>query len=194
MKSFSRVCAYLYRMKFLRLLSLLTAGISFGFAGCLHSTASPSNKSPGGEVHQCTPCGNDCDSPTYDGPGRCSHCGMPLVKKSAVVFKTIQPSAICNYLNAHPDVVLLDVRTKEEFEGKADPDFGTLKAAVNIPVQELASKLSTINHLKNKEIIVYCSHSHRSPQACYILTQNGFANVTNMAGGMSVMKEGSCRK
>jgi len=47
---------------------------------------------------------------------------------------------------------------------------------------------------KEKEIIVYCSHSHRSPQACYILTQNGFSNVTNMNGGMSVMKDKSCMR
>ena len=88
---------------------------------------------------------------------------------------------------------MLDVRTKEEFEGKAEPDFGSLKNAVNIPIQEFDTKLSSINSLKNKEIIVYCSHSHRSPQASYILTQNGFTNVTNMAGGMSVVKDNSCK-
>ena len=42
---------------------------------------------------------------------------------------------------------------------------------------------------KKKEIIVYCSHSHRSPRASYMLTQNGFKKVTNMLGGMSVWKE-----
>jgi rhodanese-related sulfurtransferase len=41
---------------------------------------------------------------------------------------------------------------------------------------------------KNKEIIVYCSHSHRSPGASYMLSQNGFKKVTNMQGGMSVWK------
>jgi len=36
---------------------------------------------------------------------------------------------------------------------------------------------------------VYCSHSHRSPRASYMLSQNGFKNVTNMLGGMSAWKE-----
>ncbi|MBK9570546.1 MAG: rhodanese-like domain-containing protein [Chitinophagaceae bacterium] len=38
-------------------------------------------------------------------------------------------------------------------------------------------------------MVVYCSHSHRSPRASYMLTQNGFKHVTNMQQGMSVWKE-----
>lgn len=146
------------------------------------------------EQYQCLPCGQDCDNEVCTKPGKCVHCQMDLVKKSTVTFKNISPAEICDYIQKHPNVVLLDVRTKEEFEGKANPDFGGLKNAINIPVQELQSRLSGISHLKNKEIIVFCSHSHRSPQASYLLTQNGFKNVTNMSGGMSVMKDNSCMK
>jgi rhodanese-related sulfurtransferase len=146
------------------------------------------------EQYQCLPCGQDCDDKVYDKAGKCSGCGMELVKKPTVSFKTIQPTDICNYISTHPAVVLLDVRTKEEFEGKADPNFGTLKNAINIPIQELANRLSEIESLKAKEIIVFCSHSHRSPRASYLLTQNGFTNVTNMAGGMSVLKDNACKK
>ena len=164
------------------------------FFSCANTAALPSNKPAEGEAWQCTPCGNGCDKTSYNSAGKCPHCNMPLVRSSTIVFKTIEPSAIYDYINKHPDVVLLDVRTKEEFEGKANPDFGTLKGAINIPVQELESRLSGISNLKNKEIIVYCSHSHRSPQASYVLTQNGFTNVTNMAGGMSVLKDSPCKQ
>ncbi|MBK5269516.1 MAG: rhodanese-like domain-containing protein [Bacteroidia bacterium] len=146
------------------------------------------------DEYQCIPCGLECDKDVYNEPGVCPHCQMQLVKKSTIHFKTIQPSEICRYISDHPDVVLLDVRTKEEFEGTANPDFGTLKNAINLPVQELESRLSTLDSLKEKDIIVYCSHSHRSPRASYILTQNGFKNITNMAGGMSVMNDNSCKK
>jgi rhodanese-related sulfurtransferase len=146
------------------------------------------------EQYQCLPCGQDCDAKVYDKAGKCSGCGMELVKKNTINFKTIQPGEICNYINTHPAIVLLDVRTKEEFEGKADPNFGTLKNAINIPIQELANRVPEIESLKNKEIIVFCSHSHRSPRASYLLGQNGFTNVTNMAGGMSVLKDNSCKK
>lgn len=119
---------------------------------------------------------------------------MQLVKKSSVVFANIQASSICQYIRSHPDAVLLDVRTKEEFEGTAQPDFGRLKNAINLPIQQLEEKMGTIAHLKNKEILVYCSHSHRSPQASYILTQNGFNHVTNMLGGMSVVTDKECKQ
>lgn len=142
----------------------------------------------------CSPCGYDCDGKEYDSAGTCPSCHMPLIKKSSITFKTISPSALHDYVKKHPNVVLLDVRTKEEFEGKANPNFGTLKNAINIPVQELQSKLSTINNLKKKEIIVYCSHAHRSAQASYLLTQNGFKNVKNMSGGVSVMTDSSYKK
>ena len=144
--------------------------------------------------YQCIPCGNDCDHDSYDKPGTCPHCQMKLVKKSTVTFKNIAPSDICDYINKHPNTVLLDVRTKEEFEGKADPNFGTLKNSINIPVQELENRLSEINNLKKKEIIVFCSHSHRSPQASYMLTQHGFHKVINMSGGMSVLTDKTCLK
>ncbi len=144
--------------------------------------------------YQCTPCGYPCDQEEVSGPGKCQHCQMDFVKKSTVIFKTIRPEDICRYISSHPGVVLLDVRTREEFEGSASPDFGTLKNAINLPVQELEAKRSSLSALKNREIIVYCSHSHRSPLASYILTQHGFTNIANMAGGMSAMTDNSCRK
>jgi rhodanese-related sulfurtransferase/DNA-directed RNA polymerase subunit RPC12/RpoP len=144
--------------------------------------------------YQCLPCGSACDTLSFKQPGKCPHCHMELVKKSAIHLGSIEPSRICKYINEHPTVLLLDVRTKEEFEGKADPDYGTLKNAVNIPIQQLESRLSQLNAYKNREIIVYCSHSQRSPRAGYLLLQNGFTNVTNMTGGLSVMKDKACKK
>jgi rhodanese-related sulfurtransferase/DNA-directed RNA polymerase subunit RPC12/RpoP len=145
------------------------------------------------DEYVCLPCGNDCDTTVYTEPGTCPSCNMPLVKRSTVNIKNIQPTEICNYIASHPGIVLLDVRTKEEYEGKATPDYGTLNNAINIPLQELKVKLPTISSLKDRQIIVYCSHSHRSPQATYLLMQNGFTKVMNMAGGMSVMKDNSCK-
>lgn len=133
----------------------------------------------------CTPCGAECDNKIYSGPGKCEHCNMDLVKKFTVAFKNVSVSEFCAYVAARPTAVLLDVRTKEEFEGKADPNFGRLKGAINIPIQDLQARLNELRKYKNREIIVYCSHSHRSPRASYMLMQMGFSNVTNMSGGMS---------
>lgn len=164
------------------------------FPRCVSSAAENKISIEGTGKYQCIPCGQSCDKELYDQPGKCSQCQMKLVKKSTVTFNTIQPSDLCRFIFDHPDAVLLDVRTKEEFEGKADPDFGSLKNAINLPIQELELKISTLNKYKNKEIIVYCSHSHRSPMASYILSRNGFSKVTNLEGGMSVLRDSSCRK
>lgn len=109
------------------------------------------------------------------------------------MFRSIQPSEVCNYIEKHPGVVLLDVRTTGEFDGSTD-NYGTLKNAINIPIQELPGRIAELNEFKDKEIIVYCSHSMRSPRASHFLTQNGFKNVVNMEGGMSVMSDNSCKK
>ena len=133
----------------------------------------------------CMPCGRDCDKQSYSQKGECSHCSMQLVEKSTIVFDTITPAEICNYIAANPGVILLDVRTRDEFNGKAKPNLGRLKNAINIPIQELDKRLSELDQYKGKQIIVYCSHSRRSPQASWLLNQSGFTKVANMAGGMS---------
>src|SRR6187399_1481932 len=137
--------------------------------------------------YTCTPCGSGCDSMTYDKPGTCSHCNMKLVDKSTIIHKDIEPGNMCSL--DEKNVVFLDVRTPAEFNGTAQDKFGAIKNAINIPVQELETRINELEKYKDKEIVVYCSHSHRSPRASYMLTQNGFKKVTNMLGGMSVWKD-----
>ena len=137
--------------------------------------------------YACTPCGSNCDDAVYSGTGTCSHCNMALVDKSSIVHKNIQPDKMCS-LN-EKNIVFLDVRTTAEFNGTAQDKFGAIKNAVNIPIQELEKRMNELEKYKDKEIVVYCSHSHRSPRASYMLTQKGFTHVTNMLGGMSVWKD-----
>ena len=144
------------------------------------------------EIYQCMPCGQSCDNEKYNSIGNCRSCHMELVKKSDVKFKTISPDQLCNYIAKNPDVVLLDVRSREEFAGDVEPELGRIKNAINIPVQELETRIKELNNVKNKEIIVYCSRSHRSPRASFMLNQHGFTKVTNMQGGLSVMKDKRC--
>lgn len=138
-------------------------------------------------IYTCLPCGSSCDTATYKSSGMCTHCHMQLVNKNSIVHKTIKPQQLCTIINK--EILFLDVRMPEEFNGTAPEKFGAIKNAVNIPVQELQKRMSELEAYKNKAIIVYCSHSHRSPRASYMLTQAGFTNITNMSGGMSVWKE-----
>jgi rhodanese-related sulfurtransferase len=135
----------------------------------------------------CMPCGSKCDNIEYKKPGICSHCNMKLVIKSTVKFNTVERVNLCNFIldKGKKNVVLLDVRTPEGFNGIAKDKFGKLAGAINIPVQDLEKRIAELAKYKNKEIVVYYSHSHRSPRASYLLMQNGFSKVTNMEYGMS---------
>ncbi len=144
------------------------------------------------KIYVCTPCGYDCDKAEHSGPGMCSHCNMPLVEKKSIRFSSISPAEVCNRL-AQPDVIVLDVRTPEEFKGTAPDKFGSLKNAINIPVQQLAQRIGELKAWQQKTIIVYCSHSHRSPAAAYLLGTKGFKKVMNMQYGMHQWKQqGGC--
>jgi len=139
----------------------------------------------------CLPCGADCDTIHHNSPGTCSHCNMTLVKSSTIHHSNITPQDLCGFIARHgsTNVLLLDVRTVAEFEGRAQEKYGRLNNAINIPIQELETRMKELSSWKDKQIVVYCSHSHRSPRASYLLSQNGYKNVTNMLGGMSVWQQ-----
>jgi NADPH-dependent 2,4-dienoyl-CoA reductase/sulfur reductase-like enzyme/rhodanese-related sulfurtransferase len=69
---------------------------------------------------------------------------------------------------------LLDVRTPQEFAAGHVPD------AVNIPVDELRSRLGELPH--GREIAVYCQVGQRGYLATRILRQAGF-DAVNVSGG-----------
>jgi NADPH-dependent 2,4-dienoyl-CoA reductase/sulfur reductase-like enzyme/peroxiredoxin family protein/TusA-related sulfurtransferase/rhodanese-related sulfurtransferase len=72
------------------------------------------------------------------------------------------------------DYILLDVRSDLEFEN------GHLEGAVNIPVDDLRSRMGELD--KSKTIVEYCQVGIRGYIADRILTQNGF-KVLNITGG-----------
>ena len=100
--------------------------------------------------YACTPCGAGCDTTVHNGPGTCSHCNMALVDKSTIVHKSIQPDKMCS-LN-EKNIVFLDVRTPAEFNGTAEDKFGAIKNAINIPVQELQSRMNELEKYKDKDV------------------------------------------
>ena len=66
---------------------------------------------------------------------------------------------------------LVDVRTPAEFSA------GSVKGAVNIPLDRVPSQLSKFKN--KKSIVVFCRSGNRSGQAKRILENNGLQNVIN---------------
>jgi len=73
--------------------------------------------------------------------------------------------------------VLLDVRASMEFEDSH------IERAINIPVADLRERHTEFN--KEDTIIVICSSGNRSSLGVSILSQHGFKNLYNVAGGMT---------
>ena len=81
-------------------------------------------------------------------------------------------------IKANPELKILDVRTQGEF------DSGHINGSICIPVDTLQGRLGELN--LQSGILVYCAAGTRSAQAAKILADNGFQNVYNMLGGLTI--------
>ncbi len=84
------------------------------------------------------------------------------------------------------NIVLLDVRTKEEHE------LGHIEGSLNIGVDDLRERMSELP--KDKKLIVYCGVALRGYIACRILSQSGFNEVYNLSGGYKTYEHTTCKQ
>ena len=82
-----------------------------------------------------------------------------------------------NEIEQYPDAVLLDVRDPEEYE------LGAIPGSILLPLPELRNRLGELD--KDKTYIVYCATGIRAYIAIRMMTQTGFGDVKNLAGGIS---------
>jgi DMSO/TMAO reductase YedYZ molybdopterin-dependent catalytic subunit/rhodanese-related sulfurtransferase/glyoxylase-like metal-dependent hydrolase (beta-lactamase superfamily II) len=76
-----------------------------------------------------------------------------------------------------PDLQLVDVRAAAETAG------GTLPAAVEIPLAVLADSLAALD--RSLPVVAYCASGYRSVVATSVLTTAGFADVSDLLGGIT---------
>lgn len=91
-----------------------------------------------------------------------------------VLEGTFHPFCIEEIDDLPDDAQLVDVRTMDEY---AD---GTIRHAVNIPLDDLRGRLDELD--KNKKVYIFCQIGLRGYLAERILTQYGF-DVVNLTGG-----------
>lgn len=77
------------------------------------------------------------------------------------------------------DVVLLDVRSAQEFEQ------GHIAGAINISHTDIEAKLNELAPFKDKTIVVYCRSGRRAGIAEDILAKNGFNKLRHLTGDMN---------
>lgn len=74
-------------------------------------------------------------------------------------------------------VVILDVRTAEEFEE------GHIKGAINFDVNKSSFTDKIIRMNEDIEYLVYCHSGRRSVKACNIMNNAGLKKLYNLEGG-----------
>lgn len=76
------------------------------------------------------------------------------------------------------EFILLDCRERQEFDTVHVPN------SMWLPMSEMADRLTELEVHKEKEIAVICHHGMRSQNVATWLIQQGFANISNVAGGI----------
>lgn len=77
---------------------------------------------------------------------------------------------------ASTSITLVDVRTD------AEVDRGVIAGAHHIPLHLLPARHGELDPAAT--LVVYCQSGGRSAQACAWLSEQGFANVSNLQGGI----------
>lgn len=88
-------------------------------------------------------------------------------------------------LDAGEDVLLLDVRSADDFIGEQ----GHVNGAVLIPLEDLKNDIEKIENFQEKTVMLICRTDRRSAKAAKILTSNGFADVHVVKMGMTDWNE-----
>lgn len=102
--------------------------------------------------------------------------------------KTIQQmniEAVHQLLQSDSQVMVIDVRTPEEYEGP----LGHIEGALLKPLQEIEQWKDDIDGLKNRQIVLVCRSGGRSNSAAGYLQDEGFTSLVNAAGGMLAWNE-----
>lgn len=80
------------------------------------------------------------------------------------------------------DARVVDVRSPEEFIG----DLGHLPDALLAPLPELTERATAWP--RESSILVVCRRGRRSAEACHLLADMGFTDVSHLAGGMTALR------
>jgi len=84
-------------------------------------------------------------------------------------------------LDTNKDLLVLDVRTAEDFVGEQ----GHIDRAVNIPVEDLQQRMDEIGNYLEQSVAIVCRTDKKSAKAALLLTEEGFADVHIVRGGMT---------
>lgn len=94
------------------------------------------------------------------------------------LYKDISSLELNNMIGNKEKLILLDVRTKAEY------NTGRIPNSVNIPVGDLDAQIEQLLPYKDEKIILYCRSGKRSVYAAHLLSEYGFKHLYNLKQGI----------
>lgn len=91
-------------------------------------------------------------------------------------YRQVEPAEAQSIMDSGEDVVILDVRTREEY------DSGHIPGAICVPVESIGEEQPAELPDKDQAILVYCRSGNRSVQASEKLAAMGYSNVIEFGG------------
>jgi len=95
---------------------------------------------------------------------------------AAVEYKKISAADAKARMDSGDTIVILDVRTQEEY------DAGHIPGAILVPNETIVDKQPELLPDLDAEILVYCRSGNRSAQAAKKLIAIGYTNVVDFGG------------
>ena len=103
-------------------------------------------------------------------------CGQTTENSREEVYMNITAAEAKQIMDSEEGYVILDVRTREEY------DEGHIPGAILIPDFEIKAKAEGVMTDKDQLILVYCRSGRRSKLASEILVELGYTNIREFGG------------
>ena len=97
-------------------------------------------------------------------------------------IKEVDCTAALQLIN-HKNALLLDVREEGEYQ------LGHILNSTLIPLGQLNGRVNELEKYKERPIVVICRSGNRSGSACMTLGKHGFAQIYNLAGGITAWQK-----
>ncbi|HTB23769.1 MAG TPA: rhodanese-like domain-containing protein, partial [Puia sp.] len=103
-----------------------------------------------------------------------------------LAYKNIASTEAFHLIKDTPAVVIIDIRTTQEFAGNdssVQNNTGHLKNAINIPQADFESKFDSYKISNSRPVLIYDQRGINSMDVIYVLRARGFTKIYNLFEG-----------
>ena len=106
---------------------------------------------------------------------------LPRIIGSIRKGAMLNVSVLKQRIDSGDDILLLDVRTAEDYDGEQ----GHIAGSILLPLEQLEQRIDELNDYYEKTVVCICRTDRKSAKAAQILAEQGFADVHVAKMGMT---------